>query len=450
MKYQWAAGVLLVLLFAAIPVHTAQQASSDYQARATEFVTEMAAGQFANVEAQYSAPVAAALAPGKLGAVWTSLESQVGAFQKITDSKLEAAQELQIVTLTCVFEHATLDAVIAFDKDGRIAGLHFVPHEAPVGWIAPSYVKPDAFQEQSVTVTFSHWKLPGTLTLPKGEGPFPCVVLVQGSGPEDEDETVGQNKPFKDIAWGLATRGIAVLRYVKRTKQYGAASSDDPASLTVNDEVVNDARAAVSLLAAQPKIDAKHIYVLGHSLGAYLGPRIASGDADIARLILLAGNTRPIEQLLAEQVRYLISLQSPPTVDAQNQLEAAEDAANDIERPDLKPGDTVDVFGAKIPGSYWLDLRGYNPAELAAKLRVPMLILQGDRDYQVRMEDFDGWQKALAGRSNVTFKSYPALNHLFIAGTGPSTPAEYDQPGHVSEDVIADIAAWIARGGKAN
>jgi uncharacterized protein len=450
MKYQLMAAVLFALLFAAVPVRAAQEVSSDYQARATEFVNEMAAGQFGNVEAQYSAPVAAALAPGKLGAVWASLESQVGAFNKITDAKLETAQDLQVVTLTCVFEHATLDAVIAFDKHGRIAGLRFVPHQEISAWNAPTYAKPDAFQEQSVTVAFSHWKLPGTLTLPKGDGPFPCVVLVQGSGPEDEDETVGQNKPFKDIAWGLATRGIAVLRYVKRTKQYGAASSDDPAAVTVNDEVVNDARAAVSLLAAQPKIDAKHVYVLGHSLGAYLGPRIASGDADIAGLILLAGNTRPIEQLLVEQVRYLTSLQGSPTTDTQNQLEAAEDVANDIERPDLKPGDTVNVLGAKIPGSYWLDLRGYNPAELAAKLRVPMLILQGERDYQVRMADFEGWQKALAGRSNVTFKSYPALNHLFIAGAGPSTPAEYDQPSHVSADVIADIAAWIARGGKAN
>jgi uncharacterized protein len=270
-------------------------------------------------------------------------------------------------------------------------------------------------------------------------------VLVQGSGPQDEDETLGPNKPFKDIAWGLASRGIAVLRYVKRTKQYGSASSDDPAALTVNDEAVNDARAAVALLASQPKIDPRRIYVLGHSLGAYLGPRIVSGDTHIAGLILLAGNTRPIGQLIVEQVRDLTSLPGVPAADAQKQVEAAQKIAAEIDRPGLKPGDLVDVFGAKVPGSYWLDLRGYHPAELAAKLTVPMLILQGQRDYQVRMTDFESWKKALAGRSNVTFKSYPALNHLFLAGTGPSTPADYQQPGHVSEQVIADVSAWIAR-----
>jgi len=441
---------VVVFFFAPAPAPPAQQAPPGPEDRAKELLSQMAAGHFEIVEAQYSASVAARLPQGKLAAAWKGLENQVGAFQKVTESKLQAAQEMQVVTLTCVFQNATLDAVFAFDKDGRIAGLRFVPHQAAGAWTPPSYVNPGAFDERPVTVTFSHWSLPGTLSIPKGDGPFPAVVLVQGSGPHDEDETIGPNKPFKDIAWGLASRGVAVLRYVKRTKQYGLATSDDPASLTVNDEVVNDGRAAVSLLAAQPKIDPARVCLLGHSLGAYLGPRIASGDREIAGLILLAGNTRPIEQLIVEQVRHITSLPGTDPADAQKQMDATEKIARDIARTDLKPGDTVDFFGAKIPGSYWLDLRGYDPAALAAKLRVPMLILQGERDYQVRMADFEGWKKALAGRSNVTFKSYPPLYHLFIAGTGPSTPAEYNQPGHVSEEVVADVAAWMARLRKGN
>lgn len=441
-------GILLASLFAAAPAHAARQASADYEARAREILDDMAAGHFDKVEAQYSAPVAAALPPGKLAAAWSTLQNQMGAFQKISGSSLKSVQEAQIVTLVCIFERATLDAVVAFDKDGHIAGLRFVPHQEPGDWKPASYVNSAAFQEQPVTVVFSHWNLPGTLTMPKGDGPFPGVVLVQGSGPQDEDETIGPNKPFKDIAWGLASRGIAVLRYVKRTKQYGSASSDNPAEITVDDETINDARAAVSLLAAQPKIDAKRIYVLGHSQGAYLGPRMASGDPQIAGLILLAGNTRPLTQLVIEQVRYVTSQPGVDPAQAQQQVAAAEKSAADINRPDLKSSDEVEILGAKVPGSYWLDLRGYDPAALAAKLPIPMLILQGERDYQVRMADFEGWKKALAGRSNVTFKSYPALYHLFIAGTGPSTPAEYQQPGHVSEEVIADVAAWIARGAK--
>jgi fermentation-respiration switch protein FrsA (DUF1100 family) len=102
---------------------------------------------------------------------------------------------------------------------------------------------------------------------------------------------------------------------------------------------------------------------------------------------------------------------------------------------------TGSVLGA--PASYWLDLRGYNPPEAAKALGRPMLVLQGERDYQVTLDNFEAWQKALADRKDVTFKSYPKLNHLFIEGEGKSAPAEYQKPGHVAEAVVADVAEWI-------
>ena len=114
----------------------------------------------------------------------------------------------------------------------------------------------------------------------------------------------------------------------------------------------------------------------------------------------------------------------------------------------LVGGVVGDRLRARVPGSYFLDLRNYHPAEVAASLRIPILVLQGERDYQVRMSDFDGWKKALAGHSNATLKSYPALNHLFISGTGPGTPAEYSQLGHVADEVLQDIADWIQSQGK--
>ncbi|MGH9411173.1 MAG: hypothetical protein ACRD1V_17155, partial [Vicinamibacterales bacterium] len=99
------------------------------------------------------------------------------------------------------------------------------------------------------------------------------------------------------------------------------------------------------------------------------------------------------------------------------------------------------VFHA--PASYWLDLRGYDPPTAAKAVKQPMLILQGERDYQVTMDDFAKWKAALGSRPNVAFKSYPALNHLMIAGTGKSLPAEYNTPGHVDAHVVEDIAAWL-------
>jgi dienelactone hydrolase len=248
-------------------------------------------------------------------------------------------------------------------------------------------------------------------------------------------------------ALGLASRGIAVLRYTKRTAQYGAKASDDPQSLTVDDEVIDDARAAVDLAAKQSSIDPKRIYVLGHSRGGYLAPRIADGDPQVAGLIIMAGSTRPLEQIVIDQMRYLASIGAIPADQAQRQISTAELDAKTVESPSLAKGQTVELAGAKIPASYFLDLREYHPAEVAAKLKIPILILQGARDYQVTQADYEGWKKALVDHSNVTFKVYPAFTHLFTvssaAGTGLGTPADYNGPGHVDEQVIRDIASWV-------
>ena len=433
-------GVTPAILRAQAPVTPAP----DLEAIAKQDVADMAAGQFDAVEAQYNTQMAFALPKGKLAETWNGMIAQVGAFKGIGESHLRLAQGLQVVTTECIFEKTSLNVVLAFDAGGKLARLHILPVESTAVWSLPAYANTAAFLEHSVTVSFSQWQLPGTLTMPQGAGPFPAVVLVQGAGPQDQDETLGPNKPFKDLAWGLASNGIAVLRYVKRTKQYGPESAVDPMKMTVDDETTNDARAAVTLLASQQGIDPHHIYVLGYSFGGYVAPRIAAGDTQVAGLVLLAANSRPVEQMAIERVRYLLGVQQVPADQAQKTIEGVEAQVKNIDRPDLKPTDTAEFLGSQQYGAYWLDLRGYDPVVVASRSTIPMFILQGERDYQVTMIDFDGWKKGLAGHANATFKSYPTLNHLLIAGSGPLTAAEYGVPGHVSGDVIADIVAWIA------
>jgi hypothetical protein len=207
------------------------------------------------------------------------------------------------------------------------------------------------------------------------------------------------------------------------------------------------------LLAKRPEVDPRRIFVLGHSLGGMLAPRIAQGDAQVAGLVILAGTTRPLEQVIVEQVKYISGLDGKISPEAQKQIDAAEQSAKEIESPTLAADTKLNILGATVYGSYFLDLRGYHPAELAAQLKIPMLILRGERDYQVTSEDFDGWKKALAGKPEVTLKVYPGLFHLFMPssspGTGLGTPADYQKPGHVAEAVIGDITSWVLaqRGG---
>jgi len=429
------------------------QAAPDLESVAKSLTQQLAARQFDPIVAHFDETMTAAMPAAKLAQFWDGLVGQVGVFQSIAGTRVQAVQGYQVVLVTSRFEKATLNVKWVFDAKGRVAGFFVVPVEADAPWTAPGYAKTASFHEEQATVGNAPWQLPGTLTLPKGTGPFPAVVLVQGSGPHDQDETIGPNKPFKDLAWGLASRGIAVLRYDKRTLKYGKEMVAQGAGLTVKEETVDDARSAVALLAKRPEIDGRRIFVLGHSLGGMLAPRIAQGDPQVAGLVILAGTTRPFEQVAVEQIKYIAGLEGKISPEAQKQIDAAEQAVKEIESPTLTADAKVSFLGTTIPGSYFLDLRSYHPAELAAKLEMPLLILRGERDYQVTGEDLDGWKKTLAGRQDVTFKVYPGLYHLFMPssspGTGLGTPADYQKPGHVAEPVIEDIASWIEaqRGG---
>jgi hypothetical protein len=375
--------------------------------------------------------------------MWTRLLTQAGAYKSCgTNPRVRNIADKQIAITPCEFERATIDVQFAFDTAGRISGLAFRPAaSAPVPYTLPPYASPSSYVETATTIGSGEWILPATLTMPAGTGSVPAVVLVHGSGPSDRDETVGVNKPFKDLATGLASRGIAVLRYDKRTKVHGAKVAG-LTEFTVHQEVIEDVLAAVKALRAQSRIDSARVFVLGHSLGGMLVPRIGTADPAIAGLIVLAGAARPLEEAVVAQTRYLAEADGTVAPDEQQGIDRAAALAESVRA--LKPEDAVSgrmLSGA--PASYWLDLRGYDPPSAARDVKAPMLILQGERDYQVTPEEFARWKAALGSRRDVTFHSYPTLNHQFIAGTGASFPAEYQVPGHVAEDVIRDIATWI-------
>ncbi len=386
-----------------------------------------------------------ALPADKLKATWRSLIAQAGAFQKPLATRTERVQGYDIVVITCRFEKAVINIRITFDATLRVAGLYFAPGKATSEYTVPPYVSPGRFHEQALRVGSGAWVLPGTLTAPQGRGPAPAVVFVHGSGPQDRDETIGPNKPFRDLAWGLATRGIAVLRYDKRTQVYAAQIALVLDRFTVKEETIDDAVAAVALLRRTPGIDPRKVFVLGHSLGGTVAPRIADADPGIAGLIILAGSTRPLEDLILEQTEYFFSLNGGPSGEQRTQLDRLRRQVARVKDPHLSPDVPASELPLGVPVRYWLDLRGYDPAAAAARLGLPMLILQGGRDYQVTTADFEGWRKGLAARGSTRFTLYPALNHLFMEGEGKSTPAEYERAGHVSARVIDDIASWVRR-----
>ena len=183
--------------------------------------------------------------------------------------------------------------------------------------------------------------------------------------------------------------------------------------------------------------------MLGHSLGATLIPRIAALDKRIAGFIMLAGAARPLEDLILEQYEYIFSLQDELPAEQNNQLQKIREKVANVKKLNGKNSLKVKDLPFRVPASYWLDLKKYDLLSMAKKMNRPLLVLQGERDYQVTMTDFKIWSEAFAGHKNVSLKSYPALNHLFISGTGKSTPEEYTVAGHVAAQVLSDIGGWV-------
>jgi dienelactone hydrolase len=435
--------VIVIVASALSQLSAVAAPAPDARAHARATLAAIGAGEFGKVEGDFTSQMQKALPPGRLAAMWAALQSQAGTFKSCeTEPRVVTIADKEMVITACTFERATVDVQFAFDGNGRISGLVFRPaSSAASAHTPPPYANPSAYTESERTIGLPDWRLPATFTLPAGVRPAPALVLVHGSGPNDRDETIGGNKPFKDLATGLASRGIAVLRYDKRSRVH-AGKMAGVSGFTVQQEVIEDVLEAVKALRSEPGIDSERIFVLGHSLGAMLIPRIWLADPSIAGVIVLAGPARPLQDAIVAQSRYLAGADGTTSADEQQGIERAEALARQVralQPDDAKSGGLI----AGAPASYWLDLRGYDPTAAATKVKAPMLIMQGGRDYQVTTEEFEKWKAALGTRPDVTFRSYPFLNHLFIAGAGPSLPAEYQIPGHVAEEVISDIATWI-------
>ena len=404
-----------------------------------------ASGQGEALYAMLSDEMQAALPAAALSGMFNQMTAQFGPLQSTGEWQQVEAEGMTVCFCDLTFEKYPLRFQAAFNEDGRIAGLFVKPAPKPAPVASPDSL---AVVEHDTAVVCDGFRLPATLTLPRRaveEGRrVPCVVLVHGSGPQDRDETIGPNRPFRDLAWGFAARGIATLRYDKRTYIYKGNSVPQGRQLDLDVETADDAVAAVALAQSLPGVDADSVYLLGHSQGGMLAPRIAERDTRLAGIILLAAPARPLEDLLLEQVTYLNSL--APSAQGRRQVADLQRRVENVKHLGTSAYCDTIPFPFDAPRSYWADIVSYRPVETAARLTLPLVVLQAERDYQVTMQDYGLWRAGLLKCKNVSFKSYPKLNHLLQEGIGKATPDEYQQPSSVPAYVLDDLARFVRTG----
>lgn len=291
------------------------------------------------------------------------------------------------------------------------------------------------------------YPLKGMLTLPDDlSKPVPAVVFVHGSGSSNMDEKVYKLTPFKDLAEGLARRGVASIRYDKRSFAHGLKMMRS-GTITVQEETIKDAVLASEMLKSHPNIDPEKVFIIGHSMGGMLAPRIDAEGGNFRGLILLAGSPRKLEEIMLYQTREMIPLSGKLTrfiLEKQlKTLEAAFHGLYDLSDEEAK----AKKMGGGTTLYYFKEMGNHPVEDYLRKLTKPVLVLQGGKDFQVKADvDYVLYQQLLKDHPDADFRLYENLNHCFVPsvyGRIDKAKQEYAVEQHIGDDVIADIADWI-------
>jgi len=438
--------MVLMLLSSCLPA-MAQETGKDF---VTQYVTDLMSGEKnSDLYALFDDKVKTQIPEDTFGQLWSQIESSCGAFIAFGDYTSKEDSGYTVHELILDLEKQDILFRLVVDKAGLVAGINFAlpPVKAPAQ--TEEATLPTGLVEEAVTVGESEWALPGLLTVPKDGSNLPAVVMVHGSGAGNRDEEVGQTKMFRDLAWTLAQKGIASIRYDKRTRVYGDKFTPEMVKvLTVREETIIDAVLAGKVLKADSRIDGSRIFVAGHSLGAMLGPRITKESEGLfAGMVLLNGSPLQLTDIILTQNDDLLAKLTEEQRKAQQPLVDAE--VEKLKSIDSLTDDQLKeqtFFG--MPGIYVKDLRSYDAAATVKELQLPVFILQGGSDFQVSVKNgYDAWQAAAGNEPYVLIKLYPELNHMLMKYTGD--PAyqfsiqEYDTPAKLDETAANDIAAWI-------
>ena len=336
---------------------------------------------------------------------WNMIVADMGNFIELGEISEVIEGNNKTVYVILKYENIHIEVSYYYNESKKLEGIFFdyVTSEE-------EFVSNDYFEESEITFGKKENPIEGILTMPKDVKKPPVAILVHGSGHHDADETIGPNKPFRDIAHGLARQGIAVIRY----KESSIEKVMD--KLTIQDDSLNDASQAIKYAQSCGKFNTDKIYLIGHSLGGMMAPKLAADNKEVDGIVSLGGSPRKLEDIVYDQNNILLKEDKSVTEDIfKAHMAEVKMAVDKIKN--LKEASSEEILG--YPASYWYSLNQIDIAGIAKSLDIPILIAQGSADFQVYADiDYKAWQELLEGKDNVTFRLYDNLNHLFMTSNG--------------------------------
>jgi pimeloyl-ACP methyl ester carboxylesterase len=402
------------------------------------FIQDMQAGEFDRALEWFRSDAQRQVSAGQLEHIWLGYTAVGGQFQEISDTEEVVEAGFDGVDLSMAFERGTHVMRVLVDDQESFAVVGIYINDE---YERPDYVDTDAFSAQSATVETENCLMDAEITVPTDAESVPGVILVHGSDPigaANMNLGGAGSRPFQDLAEGLASQGVAVLRYDRRSHACPNSLSNE--EWTLDAITVDDALVALDRLRQVPAVDTDRTVVAGLSLGAMATPRIAERDGTLAGGVMLAAPARNFYEIFIEQFEHLANLGEYEWEAMQTVYERWRDRIDRIRNGDYAESDIV----LDYPGALWTSVDEYDQIGTAQRIDTPLFLLQGTRDYQVSPErDFGLWQDALADRPNTRFELYENLNHVFQYGEGPPTQTEYSLANPVDEAVVMDIASWV-------
>lgn len=371
--------------------------------------------------------------------LWDAILMQFGEINKIYESNVEKKDTLFVTRTKVEFEKRSWYLKLVFNRENKISGFFIEPLTMP--YEPPSYANLDAFYEYKKTIQDPKFPIDGILTLPKSKNRVPVIIILGGSGPIDKDLTIGSKRIYKDIAWGLASAGIAVFRFDKRTLTHAKSIAAVP-NFSIDDEYLQDARLAIKMLKGQAEIDPNQIYVMGHSLGGHILPYLATKLKGVSGYIGFAANYSSLPALMAYQADFLSKDLPEQKKEPYRQLKQKAIYARDR----FSLNSPMDSLPDGLTAIYLQSLYHAAPNNHLRSLeKHRFLFIQCEKDYQVPNTEHRRWQDSVKDTqaSKTSFISLPLLNHLGCDELGEMGPGSYEKPGNVSSLLIKELEAFI-------